>query len=88
MFDFEESDICMYLKFLVGYKFLYQNKKGSYKIYCYSGKFWKNDDILLRNCISTSLHNFLEMLIVKFYNVYDKFHDRLKSLKSLAVKKK
>lgn len=85
-FELEETDMCKYLKLLVGHKFLYIVKKNNYKLYCYNGKYWQTDDILLRDCISTLLYDFLKMLLTEIYwntkdfNFYKSKIDRLKKI--------
>lgn len=78
----------MYLKFLVGYKFMYKKHLKTYSLYCYNGKYWVNDEILLRRCIETTLHDFLEMLIIKVYGGSKTQLTKLSKLKTIDFKRK
>jgi phage/plasmid-associated DNA primase len=89
-FELEETDMCKYLKLLVGHKFLYIVKKNNYKLYCYNEKYWQTDDIILRDCISTVLYDFLKMLLTEIYwNTKDFYFYKTKidRLKKIQMKK-
>ena len=85
-FELEETDMCKYLKFLMGYNFIYIVKNGVYKLYCYNKKYWVQDDIIMRDCISTHLYEFLKSLLTSIYwntpnfTMYKSKIDRLKKI--------
>jgi phage/plasmid-associated DNA primase len=85
-FDLEQSDICKYLKMLAGKIFIYIGKK----IYCFNGKIWKQDDILIKHFISNELYEFLKMILVELYFDHKDFNSmksQIKKLKSTNFKK-
>lgn len=67
---YKQLDILDYvniIKYLYGNHYIYKNNGANYKLYCYNGKFWENNDVLLRNCISTELYEFLRTILVEVY---------------------
>ena len=66
-FELGQTDMCHYLKLIAGYKFLYKKIGEKYKLYSYNGKYWQNDDILIKKCISTELYDFLKMILIEVY---------------------
>jgi len=87
VFELGQQDICKYLKVVAGYKFMYKIDNGIYKLYSYNRKYWENDDVLLRKCIGTELHEFLKDILINVYwnskdfNLLKKNIDKLKELK-------
>jgi hypothetical protein len=89
-FDLEQSDICKYIKVLAGKKYIYIVENNIYKLYCYDGKIWKNDDILMKSFISNELYDFLKMILVELYfehYTFNKMKNQIKKLKSISFKK-
>lgn len=89
-FELGQTDICKYLKILVGYKFIYKQYGTQYKLYCYNGKYWQNDDILLKKCISTVLYDFLKMILVEVYwntKEFNSLKSKIEKLKLITHKK-
>jgi phage/plasmid-associated DNA primase len=87
--DLEQSDICKYIKVLAGYKFVYKKNSSQYILYCYNGKFWENDDILLRSFISNELFDFLKNILMEVYwdnKNFNKFKTQLNKLKNYKFK--
>ena len=66
-FELEQTDICKYIKLLAGNKYLYTQHGEHYRLYCFNGNYWKNDDILLKQFVSTDLYNFLKMILTEVY---------------------
>lgn len=64
-----QTDICKYIKILAGNRFLYQvtNNGTNYKLYCYNGKRWLNNDSLLKKFISEELYNLLKTMLTEVY---------------------
>lgn len=89
-FDLEQTDICKYLKIIAGYKFIYKMIGDQYKLYCYNGKYWQTDDILMKKCISTELYDFLKNILVEVYwnqKDFQVIKKKLDKLKTLQFKK-
>lgn len=89
-FELGQTDMCKYLKTLVGYKFIYKKNGSTYKLYCYNGKYWENDDILLKNCISTVLYDFLKMILIEVYwncKDFGLLKSKIEKLKLIGYKK-
>jgi phage/plasmid-associated DNA primase len=89
-FELGQTDMCKYLKTLVGYKFIYKKSGSNYKLYCYNGKYWENDDILLKNCISTVLYDFLKMILIEVYwncKDFSSLKSKIEKLKLIGYKK-
>ncbi len=89
-FDLEQYDICKYVKILAGNKFLYIKEGDIYKLYCYNGKQWENDDTLFKQFVSTELYDFLKFLLVELYfddNSFNQMRNQIKKLKTTKFKK-
>jgi hypothetical protein len=56
--ELEPTDMCRFLKTISGYKFIYKKINGKYILYCYNGKFWENDEVLLKKCLSRQIKNY------------------------------
>ena len=50
-FNLEQNDMCNYIKLLAGKQFIYTKVNGIYKLFCFDGKVWKDDDILFKKFI-------------------------------------
>jgi phage/plasmid-associated DNA primase len=88
-FDLEQSDICKYIKVLAGHKFIYKKIGTSYVLYCYNGKIWETDDILLRSFISNELFEFLRQILMEVYwdsKNFNKIKTQLNKLKNYKFK--
>ena len=88
--DLGQTDICKFLKLIAGYKFIYKSNGDNYKLYCYNGKFWERNDVLLRNCLSTELYDFLRTILVEVYwNTKDfiQLKNKIDKLKSISFKR-
>jgi hypothetical protein len=88
--DLGQTDICKFLKLIAGYKFIYKCNGDSYKLYCYNGKYWERNDVLLRNCLSTELYDFLRTILVEVYwNTKDfiQLKHKIDKLKSISFKR-
>lgn len=66
-FELGQSDVCKYLKLLLGHKFVYKANNNKYTLYCYNGRYWQNDDVLLRLSLSNELYEFLKLILVNVY---------------------
>lgn len=86
-----QTDFCKYLKVLMGYKFIYKVYGANlYKLYCYNGKYWQNDDTIMKKCISSELYNFLKMILVEIYWNSKEFNimkAKIEKLKTISFKK-
>jgi phage/plasmid-associated DNA primase len=87
---YKQLDILDYVNII---KYLYGNHyiiNNIYKLYCYNGKYWEQNDVLLRNCISTELYDFLRTILVEVYwNTKDftQLKSKIDKLKSLNYKR-
>jgi phage/plasmid-associated DNA primase len=89
-FDLEQSDMCKYLEVLAGKKFIYINEGNIYKLYCYDGKIWRNDDIIMKHFLSNELYDFLKMILVELYfehHTFNQMKSQIKKLKTISFKK-
>ncbi len=67
-FGLSSTDMARYIKHLQPERFIWKDKK----LYCYNGKYWEQDDDLLRKYISTDLYDFLNNVLVNcFYDFND-----------------
>lgn len=94
--SFNATDICKYIKLIAGHKFIYKittfNGKTEYKLYCYNGKYWENDDILFRSFISNELLDFLKNILTNVYwhlpsRDFASYKSKLDRLTSLSFKR-
>lgn len=84
-FLLEQTDVCNYIKLIAGDIFVYMDKK----LYCYNGKYWMNDKVLLRKFISNELYNILKIINAKLYwddESYQRKNLQLNKLKSSNYK--
>ena len=89
-FDLGPTDICKYLKVMAGYKYIYKVAGDKYKLYCFNDKYWENDDVLLKKCISEELYNFLKMVLIEVYwnsKDFNLLKNKIEKLKQMAFKK-
>lgn len=89
-FNLEQNDICEYVKFLEGNKFIYVIQENNYKLYCFDGKLWRQDSALLKKYLSHDLYDFLKEILCNLYH-NDKSIDQMKlkinKLKSAGFKR-
>ena len=89
-FELGQTDICKYIKLLAGNRFIYKKQHDIYKLYCYNGYFWENDDVLLKKYIGNELYNFLKFILVEVYWNSKDFNQLKKSIeriKYMSMKK-
>lgn len=89
-FDLEQQDMCKYLKLLAGKKFFYVVQNDVYKLYCYNGKIWKNDEVLLKQFLSDELYEFLKTILSELYFehiMFNKMKTQIKKLQTAAFKR-
>jgi phage/plasmid-associated DNA primase len=85
-FELGQTDICKYIKVLAGNRFIYKIQNDIYKLYCYNGKYWTTNDVLLKKYIVDELYNFLRFILVEVYwnskefNILKKSIERLKDI--------
>ncbi len=74
-FDLSPFEICRYIKMLRPNNYIWKDKT----LYCYNGKYWEQDDLLLRIFISTDLYDFLkDILITCFWSTDQRKFDLMK----------
>lgn len=90
-FDLQQTDFCKYLKIIAGYKFVYKVfGDNNYKLYCYNGKYWQNDDTIMKKSISNELYNFLKMILIEIYwnsKDFNSLKTKLDKLKTMSLKR-
>jgi len=90
LFELGQTDICKYLKIIAGYKFIYKKSGNDYKLYCYNGKYWQNDSIIMKQCISNELYNFLKNILIEVYwnnKEFNSLKSKIEKLKTASYKK-
>jgi len=66
--EFNPTDIARFLKLLGGHHYFYKvNNDKDYMLYCYNGRYWVNNPILLKTFITTELFAFLKELLTDVY---------------------
>ena len=90
--QFQSTDFCRFIKAMVGHKFFYKVVNSNYTLYCYNGKYWQTDDILLRSFISSELYELLKDMLVNIYwnslgRDFQTYKSKLDKLNTLAFKK-
>jgi len=85
--ELEQFDMCLYIKLLAENKFFYIKDGEIFKLYCFNGRYWVNDDTLLKHFISTKLHDFLKLLVVELYFESQNFNKMTSQIKKLKTAK-
>lgn len=86
-FELEQFDMCLYIKLLAENRFFYIKEGDLFKLYCFNGKYWVNDDTLLKQFISTELYDFLKLLVVELYFESQNFNKMISQIKKLKTAK-
>jgi phage/plasmid-associated DNA primase len=88
---FKQNDFAKKIFELAGDRFIYKKIGDSvYQIYCYNGKYWVNDDIILRRFISNELYDYYKKLLKDIYwdsENFSKLKNQIDNLKTLNIKK-
>lgn len=90
--SFMETDFAEKIFELAGDRFVYKKvDDGVYQLYCYNGKYWEQDDLLLRKYISGELYEYYKDLITNVYwnhsnQNFNKLKNQIENLKRLAFK--
>lgn len=90
--QFQATDFCRFITAMAGNRFFYKVVENTYTLYCYNGKYWQSNDILLRSFISGELYELLkDMLINIFWNSrpseFQNYKNKLDKLNTLTFKK-
>ena len=89
-FELGQTDFCQYLQMIAGKKFVYKTCGEHYKLFCYNGKYWQNDDIIMKKVISNELYNFLKMILIEIYwntKEFNVLKSKIDKLKLTSMKK-
>lgn len=89
-FELGETDLCKIIHKMNGKKFIYKKDGTQYKLFCFNGKYWENDDIFIRKFISGELYQFLKMMLVEVYwysKDFNKLKTKIERLKTISMKK-
>lgn len=86
------TDICAFIKLLAGNKFFYKVENNNYELFCYNGKYWEKNDIILRSFISNELHEFLKYILVNVYwetvgREFQQYKSKIDKLKTISYKR-
>lgn len=91
-FSFTKKYFCEKILELAGNNYVYiKTRKNNYKLYCYNGNYWENDDTLLKKYISTEFFDYNREFIDTVYKKhpnYKKLKAQLSNLKKFNYKKK
>ena len=85
-----QTDICNFIKLLEGHNFIYKVVGDNYILYCFNGKYWNTDNILLRKFISGELYDFFKFILQEVYwNSKDfvSLKSKIERLKCVSFKK-
>lgn len=85
-----QTDICNFIKLLEGHNFIYKVIGDNYILYCFNGKYWNTDNILLRKFISGELYDFFKFILQEVYwNSKDfvSLKSKIERLKCVSFKK-
>jgi phage/plasmid-associated DNA primase len=88
--DFSVFSICKYVCILAEKYYVYVGNDNNYKLYCFNGKVWKQDDTILKHFLSTALYDFLKVLLMELYfehNMFNQMKNQVKKLKCTKFKK-
>ena len=86
-FELGPTDICKFIKTFAGNKFIYSK---NFKLFCFNGKFWEQNNIEFRKYISGELYNFLKLVLVEcFWNnrEFNSLKSKLEKFKTISLKK-
>ena len=89
-FELGQTDMCKYLKMIAGYKFVYIQQGNDHNLFCFNGRFWENNDVIFKNCLSTDLYDFLKTILIEVYWNHPEFKNiksKIEKLKLLSFKK-
>jgi len=89
-FELGQTDICKYIKLLKGNIFIYKIEGDNYRLFCFNGKYWETDNILLRQFISGELYDFFKFILQEVYwNSRDfvSLKSRIEKLKCVSFKR-
>ena len=93
--ELSPTDFALFIKILVGKYYFYKtnnaNQKHTYKLYCYNGKYWINDNVPLKAFISTQLYDFIKDLLCDVYwnqhsRDFQQMKNTLEKLKTISAK--
>ena len=89
-FELGPTDICKFIKTFAGNKFIYSKNSSIFKLFCFNGKFWEQNNIEFRKYISGELYNFLKLVLVEcFWNnrEFNSLKSKLEKFKTISLKK-
>ena len=82
----EDADICIKIKELAGDRFIYKRVgEANYRLYCFNGRYWECDSMLLGLYITTELFKYYYDLITSVYKnspFFSKYKHRIDRLKN------
>jgi len=90
--QFHSTDFCKFITATAGHRFVYKVKNNNYTLYCYNGKYWQTNDVLIRSFISSELYELLKDMLVNVYwnslgRDFQSYKNKLDKLNNLSFKK-
>jgi hypothetical protein len=84
--ELSSTDLCKYFKELYGNYFIWKDNI----LYCFNGKYWEENDIIMRQYISTIFYDFIKDLAITCYwdnKLFHKIKLEIDKIKKLNFKK-
>jgi hypothetical protein len=90
--QFQSTDFCRFITAMAGHRFFYKLNNNNYTLYCYNGKYWQTNDVLLRSFISSELYELLKDMLINIYwnslgRDFQTYKNKLDKLNNLSFKK-
>jgi len=86
-----DDDFARKIKELAGNRFIYKKDgENGYKLYCYNGKYWVQDEIVLKQYIYSDLYEYYKEIILDVYwesPDFSSYKRKIDRLKTVAAKK-
>lgn len=89
-YELGQTDMCKYLKMLAGKKFVYQQNENIFKLYCYNGRYWEQNNNEFRRFLSNELYEFLKRILIEVYwnsRDFHKLKSQIEKLKTVSLKR-
>ena len=89
--ELHPTEFCIFIKAFAGNRFFYKLSNDNFKLYCYNGKYWSNNVVLLRHYISQEFYNTMKDILINIYwqsppNEFISMKTKLDKLKTLNYK--
>ena len=85
----EQTVICKFIRSLNN--FIYQcDNHGSYSLYCFNGRTWSINDIIMSKSLSSEIYDFLKTILIEYFHQHKDFNimvNKIGKLKTMSFKK-